>query len=38
MMPLIQSLKAALGANNFTLRKIDREAEVERIPFTVQGL
>ena len=35
MMPLIQNLKAALGANCFTLRKIDREAEVEKIPFPV---
>jgi S-adenosylmethionine decarboxylase proenzyme len=33
MMPLIQRIKEALGADNFTLRKIDREAEVEKIPF-----
>ena len=38
MMPLIQRIKEMLGADNFTLRKIDRDAEVERIPFTVQGL
>ncbi len=38
MMPLIQRIKESLGANNFTLRKIDRDAEVERIPFAVQGL
>jgi S-adenosylmethionine decarboxylase proenzyme len=37
MMPLIQRIKEALGADNFTLRKIDRDAEVERIPFTVKG-
>ena len=35
MMPLIQRIKEALGADNFALRKIDREAEVERIPFAV---
>ena len=35
MMPLIQGIKQAFGANNFTLRKIDRDAEVERIPFAV---
>jgi S-adenosylmethionine decarboxylase proenzyme len=38
MMPLIQRIKEALGADNFTLRKIDRDAEVERIPFSMQGL
>jgi S-adenosylmethionine decarboxylase proenzyme len=38
MMPLIQHLKEAFGADNFTLRKIDRDAEVERIPFEVRGL
>jgi len=38
MMPLIQRIKEAPGADNFTLRKIDRDAEVERIPFAVQGL
>lgn len=35
MMPLIQHIKAALGADNFSLRKIDREAEVEKIPFSL---
>ena len=38
MMPLIQRIKNALGADNFTLRKIDRDAEVVRIPFEVHGL
>ena len=38
MMPLIQRLKGAFGADNFTLRKIDRDAEVEEISFAVQGL
>ena len=38
MMPLIQRIKDLLGADNFTLRKIDRDAEVERIPFAVKGL
>ena len=35
MIPLIQRIKEALGADNFTLRKIDREAEVEKIPFAI---
>ena len=35
MMPLIQRIKEALGADNFALRKIDREAEVEKIPFAL---
>ena len=35
MIPLIQRIKEAFGANNFSLRKIDREAEVEKIPFSV---
>ena len=38
MLPLIPRLKQALGADNFMLHKIDREAEVERILFSVQGL
>ena len=33
MLPLIQHLKAAFGADKFTLRKIDRDAELEtRLP------
>jgi S-adenosylmethionine decarboxylase proenzyme len=35
MLPLIQRIKEALGADNFALRKIDREAEVEGIPFAL---
>lgn len=35
MLPLIQRIKLALGANNFTLRKIGREAEVEKFPFAL---
>jgi len=35
MMPLIQRIKEAFGADNFALRKIDREAEVEKIPFAL---
>ena len=35
MMPLIQRIRMALGADNFALRKIDREAEVEKIPFAL---
>jgi S-adenosylmethionine decarboxylase len=35
MIPLIQRIREALGADNFSLRKIDREAEVERIPFAL---
>ena len=30
LIPLIQEIKSALGADNFSLRKLDREAEVER--------
>ena len=29
MMPLIQRIKEFLGADNFTLRKIDRDAEIQ---------
>ena len=29
MMPLLQRLKEAFGADKFTLRKIDRDAELE---------
>jgi S-adenosylmethionine decarboxylase len=29
LLPLIQNIKNALGADNFSLRKLDREAEVE---------
>ena len=30
LIPLIQQIKLALGADNFSLRKLDRDAEVER--------
>ena len=30
LVPLIQEIKSALGADNFSIRKLDREAEVER--------
>jgi len=30
LIPLIQTIKSALGADNFSLRKLDRDAEVER--------
>ena len=30
LLPLIQTIKSALGADNFSLRKLDRDAEVER--------
>jgi len=30
LIPLIQQIKSALGADNFSLRKLDRDAEVER--------
>jgi S-adenosylmethionine decarboxylase proenzyme len=30
LIPLIQEIKTALGADNFSLRKLDRDAEVER--------
>ena len=29
LLPLIQEIKNALGADNFTLRKLDRDAEIE---------
>jgi S-adenosylmethionine decarboxylase proenzyme len=29
LLPLIQDIKNALGADNFTLRKLDRDAEIE---------
>jgi S-adenosylmethionine decarboxylase proenzyme len=32
LMPLIQNIKEAMGANNLVLRKLDREAEVVTIP------
>jgi S-adenosylmethionine decarboxylase proenzyme len=37
LIPLIQTIKSALGADNFSLRKLDRDAEVERfvMPATV---
>ena len=36
LLPLIQHIKDLLGADNFTLRKLDREAEIEtRIPIAV---
>jgi len=30
LIPLIQTIKSALGADNFSLRKLDRDAEIER--------
>ena len=30
LLPLVRDLRAALGADNFSLRKLDRDAEVER--------
>ena len=30
LIPLIQEIKSAFGADNFTLRKFDRDAEVEQ--------
>jgi S-adenosylmethionine decarboxylase proenzyme len=30
LIPLIQKIKSALGSDNFSLRKLDRDAEVER--------
>jgi len=36
LLPLIQDIKNALGADNFTLRKLDRDAEIEtRMPIAV---
>jgi len=36
LLPLIQHIKDVLGADNFTLRKLDREAEIEtKMPIAV---
>ncbi len=36
LLPLIQHIKELLGADNFTLRKLDRDAEIEeRLPLAV---
>jgi S-adenosylmethionine decarboxylase proenzyme len=36
LLPLIKTIKDVLGANNFTLRKLDRDAELEtRMPIAV---
>ncbi len=36
LLPLIQNIKNAFGADNFTLRKMDRDAEIEtRMPVAV---
>jgi S-adenosylmethionine decarboxylase proenzyme len=36
LLPLIQDIKNALSADNFTLRKLDRDAEIEtRMPIAV---
>jgi S-adenosylmethionine decarboxylase proenzyme len=36
LLPLIQEIKKAFGADNFTLRKLDRDAEIEtRMPIAV---
>ena len=36
LIPLIQEIKSALGADNFSLRKLDRDAEVERFSMPAQ--
>lgn len=38
LIPLIQEIKSALGADNFSLRKLDREAEVERFMLPVPAV
>jgi S-adenosylmethionine decarboxylase proenzyme len=36
LLPLIQEIKKVLGADNFTLRKLDRDAEIEtRMPVAI---
>jgi len=36
LLPLIQAIKLVLGADNFTLRKLEREAEIKtRVPIAV---
>lgn len=34
LIPLIQQIKKALGADNFSLRKLDRDADVEQFALT----
>jgi S-adenosylmethionine decarboxylase proenzyme len=34
LIPLIQEIKSAFGADNFSLRKLDRDADVERFVLT----
>ncbi len=34
LIPLIQEIKSAFGADNFSLRKLDRDAELERFVLT----
>ena len=35
LIPLIQQIKSAFGADNFSLRKLDRDADVERFSMPV---
>jgi len=38
LIPLIQEIKTVLGADNFSLRKLDRDAEIERFEMPVQAV
>ncbi len=38
LIPLIQQIKEAFGADNFALRKLDRDAEVERFAMPAPAL
>jgi S-adenosylmethionine decarboxylase proenzyme len=38
LIPLIQQIKSALGADNFSLRKLDRDADIERFRVPVPAL
>jgi len=38
LIPLIQEIKTALGADNFSLRKLDRDADVERFSMPAELL
>src|SRR5258708_27801227 len=38
LLPLIQRIKTDLGADNFTLRKLDRDADVDRFDLAASTL
>jgi S-adenosylmethionine decarboxylase len=38
LIPLIQEIKTALGADNFSIRKLDRDADVDRFVMPVPAI